>query len=186
MSQETLPKYDLEELARPMIALLDESRDQTIGQLKTHQLLLEGKPVSPEQIAAHLGLTQGEVADLLKGAELNQEGNLVGLGLSIVPTPHSYRIHGRQLYTWCAFDAIMFPIFHRANVEIESIRSAAKGSASPARQRAYGMWIRSRRSCPGLPEKRAASKSALGSVTTPTSSPRLKRQPSMSSNIRGW
>ncbi|HZD58257.1 MAG TPA: organomercurial lyase [Anaerolineales bacterium] len=120
MSQETLPKYDLKELARPMIALLDESRDQTIGQVKIHQILLEGKPVSPERIAAHLRLTQAEVATLLRGAELDQDGNLVGLGLSLVPTSHSYRIHGRQLYTWCAFDAIMFPIFHQANVEIES------------------------------------------------------------------
>ena len=89
MSQSTLPKYGLEELARPMIALLDESRDQSLGWVKIHQLLLDGKPVSPERIAAYLGLTEEEVADLLKGAELDQEGNLVGLGLSIVPTPHS-------------------------------------------------------------------------------------------------
>jgi len=120
MSQSTLPKYDLEELARPMIALLDESRDQSLGWVKIHQLLLDGKPVSPERIAAYLGLTEEEVADLLKGAELDQEGNLVGLGLSIVPTPHAYRIHGRQFYVWCAADAIMFPIFHKTHAVIES------------------------------------------------------------------
>jgi len=120
MSQSTLPKYGLEELARPMIALLDESRDQSLGWVKIHQLLLDGKPVSPERIAAYLGLTEEEVADLLKGAELDQEGNLVGLGLSIVPTPHAYRIHGRQFYVWCAADAIMFPIFHKTHAVIES------------------------------------------------------------------
>ncbi|HBY99415.1 MAG: hypothetical protein M5U01_19310 [Ardenticatenaceae bacterium] len=98
MSQDTLPNYDLEELARPMIALLDETRDQSISWVKIHRLLLDGKPVSLDRIAAHLGLTQAEVAALLKGAELDQKGHLVGLGLSLVPTRHAYRIHGRQLY----------------------------------------------------------------------------------------
>jgi alkylmercury lyase len=88
--------------------------------VKIHQLLLEGKPISPERVAAHLGLTQEEVADMLKGAELDQERNLLGLGLSIVPTPHSYRVYDHQLYVWCAADAIIFPILHRASAEIES------------------------------------------------------------------
>lgn len=120
MSQTKVPQYDLEELAKPLIALLDEYRDQFISWVKIHQLLLDSKPVSPDRIAAHLGLTKEEITDLLKGAEFNQEGNLVGVGLSIVPTLHSYRVHGRQLYTWCAGDAIMFPILHRTSVEIES------------------------------------------------------------------
>jgi alkylmercury lyase len=120
MSIGTLQKYDLEELVKPMIALLDESQDQFIGWIKIHQLLLDGKPVPPERIAVHLGLAQEKVAALLKGAELDQEGNVIGLGLSIVPTPHSYRIYGRQLYVWCAGDAVMFPVFHRVSAEIES------------------------------------------------------------------
>ena len=120
MSQTMLPQYDLEELALPLIALLDEYQDLFVGWMKIHQLLLDGKPVSPERIAAHLGLSEAEVADLLRGAEFDQEGNLVGVGLSIVPTPHAYRVHGRQLYAWCAGDAITFPILHRTSVEIES------------------------------------------------------------------
>ncbi len=54
------------------------------------------------------------------GAALDDEGNLVGLGLSIVPTQHSYQINGRQLYVWCAADAITFPIFHQATAVIAS------------------------------------------------------------------
>jgi alkylmercury lyase len=120
MSQTTLPQYDLEALASPLIALLDEHRDLFIRWMKIHRLLLDSEPVPPERIAAHLGLTEDEVADLLKGAELDRDGNLVGVGLSVVPTPHRYRVHGRQLYAWCAGDAITFPILHQANVEIES------------------------------------------------------------------
>ena len=120
MPQITLPKYDIEELANAMIALLDEWNDMWVGLIKIHKLLLEGKPVSPDRIAAYLHLTQKEVADLVEGAELDEDGNVVGFGLSIVPTPHSYQIDGRQLYVWCAFDAIMFPLLHKSTVVIES------------------------------------------------------------------
>lgn len=120
MSQDTLAQYDLEELAGPLIGLLDEFRDHFIGWVKVHQLLLDGKPVTPSRIADHLGLAGDEAAALLKGAELDQAGNVVGMGLSIVPTPHSYRIRGRQLYTWCAFDAILFPVLHKSTAVIES------------------------------------------------------------------
>ena len=120
MSQIILPKYDIEELANEMIALLDEWDDLWVGLIKIHKLLLEGKPVSPDRIAAYLQLTQHEVADLIEGAELDKDGNLVGFGLSIVPTPHSYQIDGRQFYVWCAFDGIMFPLLHKSTVVIES------------------------------------------------------------------
>ena len=120
MSQSTLTKHDLEDLARPMITLLDQNRDHFVSWVKIHQLLLDGKPVSPDRIATYLGLTREEVASPLRGAELDQEGNLVGVGLSIVPTRHSYRILDRQLFVWCAVDAITYPILHRTSAEIES------------------------------------------------------------------
>ncbi|MCI0551138.1 MAG: hypothetical protein L0287_09300 [Anaerolineae bacterium] len=120
MSQITLPKFDLEELANEMIALLDEWDNLWVGLIKIHKLLLEGKPVSPDRIAASLHLTQKEVADLIEGAELDEDGNVVGFGLSIVLTRHSYQIDGRQFYVWCAFDGIMFPLLHKSTVVIES------------------------------------------------------------------
>jgi alkylmercury lyase len=120
MSQITLPKYDVEELANTMIALLDGWTDKWIGVVKIHKLLLEGKPVSPDRIAAYLQLTQHEVADLIEGAELDQDGNVVGFGMSIVPTSHSYQIDGRQFYVWCAADAITFPLLHKGTAVIES------------------------------------------------------------------
>lgn len=121
MSQHILPKYNLNELADEMIALLEGGSDKWIGLIKLQKLLLEGKPVSPDSIAAKLHLTEKEVADLIEGAELDQEGKIVGYGLSIVPTPHSYQIDGRQFYVWCAFDAIMFPFLHQNIVKIESL-----------------------------------------------------------------
>jgi alkylmercury lyase len=120
MSQITLPKYDVEELANTMIALLDGWSDKWIGWIKLQKLLLEGRPVSPARIAADLHLAQKEVAGLIESAELDQDGNIVGFGLSIAPTPHTYRIDDRQFYVWCAADAITFPLLHKSAAVIES------------------------------------------------------------------
>ena len=57
MSQITLPKYDVEELASTMIALLDGWQDKWVRWIKLQKLLLEGRPVSPDRIAAYLQLT---------------------------------------------------------------------------------------------------------------------------------
>jgi alkylmercury lyase len=120
MSRQSLPNYGLEELATTMMAVLDGSKDQVVDSIKIQRLLLEGQPVSPERIASSLQISGDEVSDLLQGAELDKEGNVVGWGMSLVPTPHSYRVHGRQFYVWCAADAIMFPIFHKTSAVIES------------------------------------------------------------------
>jgi alkylmercury lyase len=120
MSQITLPKYDIEELTNTMIALLEGWEDKWISWIKLFQLLLEGKPVPPDRLAAYLHRSQKEVADLIEGAKLDKDGNIVGFGLSIVPTAHSYQIDGRQFYVWCAGDAITFPLLHKSTAVIES------------------------------------------------------------------
>ncbi len=120
MAIQTLPKYDQQALTDSMMAFADGSADQILHIWSVVKLLSQGHPLSPERIAAELQLAPDEVAALLRTGELDQEGNLVGLGLSLVPTPHAYQIKGRQLYAWCAGDAIMFSIFLQANAVIES------------------------------------------------------------------
>ncbi|MCI0711822.1 MAG: hypothetical protein L0154_16825 [Chloroflexi bacterium] len=120
MSNQVQRGYDLHELTASMMAFADRSAGQFLHIWKIVKLLSKGRPLSPEQIAAELQLSQDEVDALLRTGELNQDGDLVGLGLSLVPTPHSYQIEGRQLYVWCAGDAIMFSIFLKADAIIES------------------------------------------------------------------
>jgi hypothetical protein len=62
MSQITIPKYDIEELANTMI-VLDGWEDKWVSWIKLFQLLLEGKPVPPARLAASLHRTQKEVAN---------------------------------------------------------------------------------------------------------------------------
>lgn len=122
MSNHTLKKYDVRELADTVKTFSEGNEAAAIFLVKAQQLLLDGRPVSPEQIATSLQMSRDEVTATLRymGAAFDEDGNLVGLGLSVVPTKHSYKINGRQLYVWCAADAITFPIFHKAAAVIES------------------------------------------------------------------
>lgn len=125
MTTQTVEKYGVQEIVETMEAFFefDEGAFEAIRLFaQAQQLLLEGRPVSPDQIAARLRMPKHQALSILGhiGAAFDDKGNLVGLGLSIVPTPHSYQINGRQLYVWCAADAITFPIFHQATAVITS------------------------------------------------------------------
>jgi alkylmercury lyase len=89
---------------------------------QTWQLLANGYPVPPDEVALRLGVSPDSVTSTLRefGAEFDKEGNIVGLGLTLVPTPHVYEVDGRKLYTWCAADALAFPAMLKQNANIES------------------------------------------------------------------
>jgi alkylmercury lyase len=89
---------------------------------KTLELLANGCPVLPDEIAIVLGVSLEKVLSTLRsfGAEFDKEGNVLGVGLTLVPTPHAYEVNGRKLYTWCAVDALLFPIMLRHTAHIES------------------------------------------------------------------
>jgi alkylmercury lyase len=97
----------------------EQVQRRILGQ--TLKLLAEGNPVTPDDIATNLQVSPDEVTSTVRrfGAELDQEGRIVGLGLTLVPTPHVYKVNGRKLYTWCAADALSFPgiLKHTASVE---------------------------------------------------------------------
>ncbi|MDR7423587.1 MAG: alkylmercury lyase MerB [Armatimonadota bacterium] len=45
----------------------------------------------------------------LPGVEWTDAGDVVGLGLTLRPTPHRLGVEGRTLFTWCALDTLFFP-----------------------------------------------------------------------------
>lgn len=86
-------------------------------------LLLEGRPIWPEQIAGLLGRPREAVTAALRqlpGIEWDEAGNLVGAGPTLRPTPHRFAINGRTLFTWCALDALMLPELIGQTVQVES------------------------------------------------------------------
>ena len=89
----------------------------------TLDLLARGKPAVPEEIAAASGKSQGEVRAALErfpSAEWDEQGRIVGLGLTLRLTPHRLQFEGRTLFAWCALDALLFPILLGRPVSIKS------------------------------------------------------------------
>nr|WP_246308954.1 organomercurial lyase MerB [Kineosphaera limosa] len=56
--------------------------------------------------------------------EYDDQGRIVGQGLTLRPTAHRFTVAGEELYTWCALDTLIFP----ALLE----RAATVVSTSPA------------------------------------------------------
>ena len=87
------------------------------------RLLAHGEPVTTEQVADATGRTTHDVDQLfanLPTPERDASGRLLGLGLTLAPTPHRYTTAGRTLYTWCASDALFFPLILDYQARIES------------------------------------------------------------------
>ncbi|MFQ6013650.1 MAG: organomercurial lyase [Thermoplasmata archaeon] len=118
------PTY--EELARPLTVLFDQLGPKTqLFVIRCMRLLSEGHPVSPERIAAALGITRDEVKTILgqlgSGVEVNEEGEVVAvMGLSLNPTVHRLLVAGKELFSWCASDAISLAAIVQKPVRVES------------------------------------------------------------------
>ena len=88
------------------------------------RLLGQGQPVSAAQMGAALGISDIAVTETFQrmpDIERDEIGQVVGWGLSLQPTPHQFRINGHTLYTWCALDALTYPILLEQTAQVESI-----------------------------------------------------------------
>lgn len=91
------------------------------------RLLVKGQPVSPNQIASICHNPVNEVDNHLSNlqkmgmAELDNNGNVVGMILSLNPTRHRFRVKGNNLFTWCAIDTLFLPAVLNQSADVESI-----------------------------------------------------------------
>jgi alkylmercury lyase len=88
------------------------------------RLLGQGQPVSAAQVGAALGISEIAVTETfqrLPDIERDEIGQVVGWGLSLRATPHQFHINGHTLYTWCALDALTYPILLEQTAQVESI-----------------------------------------------------------------
>src|SRR5438105_13506518 len=95
------------------------------------QLLVQGRPVAPELLASRLHRELEEVRSILQAhpeLEYDAQGNLVGSGLTLVPTAHQFRVEQRTLFAWCAFDTLTYPVELHLSAQVTS-RCPVTGSS---------------------------------------------------------
>ncbi len=87
-----------------------------------HQVA-RGKPVALATLQTSLQISQHELEQRLfrlPETEFDQEGNILGRGVTLVPTSHHFQMRGKLLFTWCAFDTVLFPPSLQADAQIQS------------------------------------------------------------------
>ncbi len=115
---------DLDTLAHELRARLQPFQRRGPGGISQREILMmltAGQPIPLGRIAAVAGISTSRLGRALRlfGAEIDDEGRLVGLGLTLRETPHRFSVAGRDLYTWCALDALLFPLV-LGNARVES------------------------------------------------------------------
>jgi len=85
-------------------------------------LLADGRPATPDALAAATGRSIDEVTALIdesrrRGVEV-ENGAIVGAALTLRPTQHRFRVRGHDLWTWCGFDGLFLPILLGERAEV--------------------------------------------------------------------
>ena len=134
-----VPGIDVEHLARRLIAAITHSATPgpaaAVGWLWPILLrrLAHARPVTITDLAHDSGHSRAQVRSALaelSDTEFDEQGSVIGHGITLRPTPHEFTVDGHRLYTWCALDTLIFPavLDRRAYVV-----SPAPGSGQPVR-----------------------------------------------------
>jgi alkylmercury lyase len=117
-----MPPSSLDEIARAIANGLH--CDHKAFCLQLLRFLANGQPVSPEQLATTLDMSRNELTTILRqlsDIEYDDEGNIVASGLSLLPTLHHFQVNRHSLFTWCAMDALTYPMMLQQPAYVESL-----------------------------------------------------------------
>lgn len=95
------------------------------------RLIAQGDPVTLDDLATAIGLTVEEVHARLAAmpdTEYDEQGRIIGQGLTLRPTRHRFTVAGEELYTWCALDTLIFPALLDSPARVESASPAGGGT----------------------------------------------------------
>jgi alkylmercury lyase len=86
------------------------------------RLLAQGEPITLTELAEAAGVevTELDSAPAGQDIEYDDQHRIVGWGLTLNPTPHTFVVDGHHLYTWCAADALMFPAILGRRADVQS------------------------------------------------------------------
>ncbi|HEY5649697.1 MAG TPA: organomercurial lyase [Nitrospiria bacterium] len=101
-----------------------------------YRLLSDGKPVKTAELAASARWDEkdaeaqlGEWPDVAYDVEFNDEKAVTGFwGLDLKESGHRFNVDGRDLFTWCAWDALFLPEILKKTALVESACPESKES----------------------------------------------------------
>ncbi len=88
------------------------------------RLLAKGEPIDLLELANIGGQSGSDLERALRaqpGTEWDDQGRLIGFGLTPKPTDYRFLIGGKTLYTWCASDTLFFTVILGEETVAESI-----------------------------------------------------------------
>jgi alkylmercury lyase len=108
------PPLSVAELADKLVGAVP--RFDLIGRrvaVALYRQLAKGEPVSQAHLATLLNLSSKAISDALSACPVfcDGDGAVIGFGgltVAVMP-PHRFRVDGRTLYTWCAWDSLFIP-----------------------------------------------------------------------------
>ncbi|MBI3042958.1 MAG: hypothetical protein HYY78_09055 [Betaproteobacteria bacterium] len=114
------------ELARAAIQLFPRlSPTEQQVSVMLYRLLAQGQPVARQTLAKQSGLPIAQVSTMLDawhGVYYDGAGEVIGYwGLALGETRHRFRVRGRALYAWCAWDTLFLPRIIGVAAEVESV-----------------------------------------------------------------
>ena len=122
------PIANLAEALAEAMPVLDHDEQEVA--LALYRGLGSGEPVSPDALASERGRDRAEVDEALErwpGVFRAEDGRVTSFwGLATGEMPHRFRVDGRRLFTWCAWDALFIPELIGRTAEVES-RSPTSG-----------------------------------------------------------
>lgn len=87
------------------------------------QQVSRGKSLSKAALSTSLEISQNELEQRLAhlpDTEYDHEGDIIGWGVTLMPTRHRFQIDGKVLFTWCAFDTVLFPLTLGRTAQVSS------------------------------------------------------------------
>lgn len=108
-------------------AVPEFGHDEQRAAVTLYRELAKGDPVGAAQLAGALGVPTVEaerllVRDPIRALVYSDEGGRVlGFGgLATAPMHHRFKVNGRALWTWCAWDTLFIPEILDATAKVES------------------------------------------------------------------
>lgn len=126
-------KHDVNEIAKTVIGWMPSLNEEEQAILiYLYRMLSKGVPVVPADLADTSGVTVERVEKTLEswpGVFYEEDGRIKGFwGIAIPEMGHKFKVDGKILYTWCAWDALFIPEILGETAEIESTCPTTKKS----------------------------------------------------------